>query len=109
VSNLAGLGRARQPEMMIRNIEYSYRHLHCKARWQIVRSPVAMPHCVVWINSVTPCHMPPSDHAAVLKAAFEVFYHLLSVSDSVKGGSSKSRRVAVDGQDGRKMCDMRLV
>jgi hypothetical protein len=51
VSNLAGLGRARQPEMMIRNIEYSYRHLHYKARWQIVRSPVAMPHCVVCICS----------------------------------------------------------
>ncbi|KAH3913557.1 hypothetical protein HBH56_104610 [Parastagonospora nodorum] len=51
VSNLVGLGRARQPEMMIRSIEYSYRHLHYKARWQIVRSPVAMPHCVVRICS----------------------------------------------------------
>jgi hypothetical protein len=51
VSNLAGSSRARQPEIMIRSIEYSYRHLRYKARWQIVRSPVALPHCVVWICS----------------------------------------------------------
>jgi hypothetical protein len=48
VSNLAGSGKARQSEMMICSIEYSYRHLHYKARWQIVRSPVALIYCVVW-------------------------------------------------------------
>lgn len=52
VSNLVGLGRACQPEMMIRSVEYSHHHLRYKARWQIVRSPVAMPHCVIWICSV---------------------------------------------------------